>query len=180
MCTAFGPLSGRGWLWSTVHVVGLFLFNDSYFGPYSCLSFNAKQKLLFRSNCCCGTNSSRHQFCRWISQLCILQSEVPSLGYFWHLAVMVLIPASSATSAILLAHAQLGNKAGELPFSFFFHACSEYSILLPDPAFRPLHAAAAWSRLFSALSIHWRDPASWPVPGCCQLCYVLLLYRVFF
>lgn len=38
---------------------------------------------------------------------------------------MVLIPASSATSAILLAHAQLGNKAGELPFSFFFmHALS--------------------------------------------------------
>lgn len=26
MCTGFGPLSGRGWLWSTVHVVGIFLF----------------------------------------------------------------------------------------------------------------------------------------------------------
>lgn len=43
---------------------------------------------------------------------------------------MVLIPASSATSAVLLAHAQLGNIAGKLPFSssFFFHADSEYSI----------------------------------------------------
>lgn len=30
----------------------LFIFNDSYFGPYPCLSFNAKQKLLFRSSCC--------------------------------------------------------------------------------------------------------------------------------
>lgn len=89
ICTAFGPLSGRGWLWNTVHV-GLFLcFNDSYSGPYSCLSFNAKHKLLFSSNCCFG-NRSRHQVYLWILQLCIFQSEVPSLGYCWHLAVAVL------------------------------------------------------------------------------------------
>lgn len=72
-------------------LLGFFLvFNDSCAGLYSCLSFNAKQKLLFRSNCCFGTNGSRHQFCLQISQLCILQSEVPSLGCYWYSVVQVL------------------------------------------------------------------------------------------
>lgn len=156
-----------------------FIFNDSYFGPYSYLSFSAKQKLLFRSNCCCGTNRSRHEFCRWISQLCILQSEVPSLGYFWHLAVMVLIPASSATSAVILAHAQLGNIAGKLPFSYSFFFMQTLSIASSSPR-SSFRATSCCCCMVPALPVHWCDPASWPVCGCCQLCYVLLLLEGFF
>lgn len=145
---SFWPRFGKGLI--VEYSTCFFIFNDSYFGPYSCLSFNAKQTLLFRSNCCCATNRSRHQFCRWISQLCILQREVPSLGYFWHLAVMVLIPAS--TSAILFAHTQLGTIEGELPFSysfFFFMQTLSTAQRCSASALGPLHAAAAaWSWLF--------------------------------
>lgn len=94
------------------------------------------------------------------------------------LAVMVLIPAS--TSAILFAHTQLGTIEGELPFSysFFFFMQTEYSSEMLSFSFRATSCCCCCVVLalpFSALPILWCDPASWPVHGCCQLCYVLLL-----
>lgn len=178
ICTAFGLLSGRDWLWSTVHVVGLSLkfFNDSCFGPYSCLSFNAKQKLLFRSNCCFGTNRSRHQFCLWVSQLCLFQSEIPSLGYCWHLAVAVLyrllmlplLRYSCTHSGGILLGSCLSDVA-----TFFFLPVQ--CLLLPAPAFGPPPADTTlpWllpSLTFSALLTHCHDSAPWlhGVPSLCR------------
>jgi len=101
-----------------------FFFNDSSFGPYSCLSFNTKQKLLFRSNCCFGTNGSRHQFfsmdftathfSQWSSRFRLL------LAFRCGGA----IPTFNATSATFLVHAQLWDKARELPFRHSYLVCS--------------------------------------------------------
>lgn len=167
ICTAFGPLSGRGWLWRTVHAVGLFLFLMTHILDLIpvCLSIPNRNYYLGQTAVVVLIEADIIFF-RSISQLCILQSEVPSLGYFWHLAVMVLTPASSATSAILLAHTQMGNIAGELPFSysFFSHAGSEYSIfcfqIQLSGHFMLLLLHGPISSLFSS-SCKWYDPASW-------------------
>lgn len=167
ICTAFGPLSGRGWLWRTVHAVGLFLFLMTHILDLIpvCLSMPNRNYYLGQTAVVVLIEADIIFF-RSISQLCILQSEVPSLGYFWHLAVMVLTPASSATSAILLAHTQMGNIAGELPFSysFFSHAGSEYSIfcfqIQLSGHFMLLLLHGPISSLFSS-SCKWYDPASW-------------------
>lgn len=181
ICSSFGLLSGRGWLWRTVHVVGLFLFLMTHILDLIpvCLSMPNRNYYLGQTAVVVLIEADI-SFFRSISQLCILQSEVPSLGYFWHLAVMVLIPASSATSAILPAHTQLGNIAGELPFSysFFSHAGSEYSIVCfqiqLSGHFMLLLLHGPISSLFSSsYKVVWSCLLA--VHGCCQLCYVLLL-----
>jgi len=121
-------------------------------------------------------------FFLWISQLRIFHSGVPALGCCWHFAVAVLYQLLMLPLPRSLCTHSCGIKPGSYLSgiaTWFVHAGSEYRVSPPSCCFQATSCCrhAVLTLTFSALLTHRRDPASWPVPGCCQLCCVLPLCR---